>query len=403
MRKKAILVIAQVICSILGFILVKLIAQKFSPDVYGEYTLEFGLYTLIFGLIFSAPIQFTTSSFNNQFGYYGNRKFVSSWIISSILVLIILFGISKWTDYWSSEKSLIVLICFTIVQAAFKISTNYLNVQDKYIEYSVLNIIKSAFPVVFCFGLIYFDHLEFTSIDIWIIYMMGLIGSVTVFFAFKFSEIKLSNGKGTHREFYKELTRFGTPILLGTSIGWFTNYLDRYILDVFLTAHEVGIYSANYSLGSKALLLISPIFMVLITPKIYSDITIIEKKKIIKNHLWLFMTMALVILFVYLGYSSKISMFFLSASFSEGSDMIWSIHLAHIFLVGTGMLESVFFATKNTKVIFTGNVCAFVVTIIALLILIPVYGMFGAALSTISAFAARFVYVTYRFIRLNVT
>ena len=116
-----------------------------------------------------------------------------------------------------------------------------------------------------------------------------------------------------------------------TLIGWYIrtivlNLTDRYILDYFATSHEVGIYSANFTIAVQALALIcNPIFFAF-HPLLLNYAEENDDKKMIESRISYFTRIFILIAFPFVAYFSiyrnEISTIILGEEFAMGSMII---------------------------------------------------------------------------------
>lgn len=396
-KKRNYILFSQIISAIFGLFLGKLIATYIEPDSFGLYSLQFGVYTLLFSLFFSPPNQFYKSSINTLYQKIGFKHFGSSMLISNIIVVsFILFYLLFIQNEPVSLFFVFLILFFVPVNLFFKINSDYNNVVDDYKRFSLGTIVKSIAPVLFFIFFININSLRYSESDlIWIVNFFGfLVGS---FFIFNKKSIKIIPKKISFQNFFKSQLKFGLPLMLMALLSWSNNYLDRYIIEYYLDLKQVGLYNASYSLGSKFFLLISPLFLILLTPFVYKNESIKAKKKQINRYLAYFLIISIPILIATLFFYNYFGYLLLSENYSEGFILIFWIALAHFFLIATQIVETVFYAEKNTSIILFGVLISAIINLVLNLILIPHYGFIGAAYSTVLTFLARFIYIYISF------
>jgi hypothetical protein len=84
-----------------------------------------------------------------------------------------------------------------------------------------------------------------------------------------------------------------------------------------MTLKDVGIYNANYALGSKFFLLLSPIFMVILSPKIYKNISISLRKDEIKKIASKYLLTGILILTILFFNTDFIGLLFLNKTYDD--------------------------------------------------------------------------------------
>jgi O-antigen/teichoic acid export membrane protein len=65
----------------------------------------------------------------------------------------------------------------------------------------------------------------------------------------------------TDMVFFHRLAIYSFPLVAGNLSAWLLNLSDRYILQIYRSVQEVGIYSASYSIADKSVMLFVNLFM----------------------------------------------------------------------------------------------------------------------------------------------
>ncbi len=58
-----------------------------------------------------------------------------------------------------------------------------------------------------------------------------------------------------------EMAKYSVPLVLGNVAAWVLSLSDRYVIEFSRGAHEVGIYSVSYDIGSRSTMLMVTLFM----------------------------------------------------------------------------------------------------------------------------------------------
>jgi O-antigen/teichoic acid export membrane protein len=182
--------------------------------------------------------------------------------------------------------------------------------------------------------------------------------------------------------------------------SWINNYFDRFVIEYFLDVKCVGIYNANYAIGSKFFLLLNPFFLTLLTPSIYNSVSINIRKETIKKYSKLYVLTAIPILMSIFFGRDYIGFFLLSKNYESGFYLIFWISLAYFFLTLVYLYETIFYAESLTKVVLFSNIVSAIFNILLNILLVPQYGLNGAILATLISFIIRFLIVKFYFERL---
>lgn len=197
--------------------------------------------------------------------------------------------------------------------------------------------------------------------------------------------IKLT--KPSFRSFFP-LLKFGTPLLIASLGAWFVELSDRYLINYFGNISEVGIYSLNY--GIACVLIISWVALTNILladfSALYDQGRIKELEKRFGKILKYGIAFSLPGVFGLSFLAKPIIEVFSSKEFVSSYKVLIIVSIA-IFFYGI----FIHFATllnvlKKVKVLNLMWVFMGVVNIIFNILLIPKFGIIGAAVSTLISF-----------------
>ena len=181
----------------------------------------------------------------------------------------------------------------------------------------------------------------------------------------------------------KELVSFSLPLLMVATLSLLMAWTDVLMLGYFDTVANVGIYSAVLNTG----ILLSFVFQgfsFIFTPLIsefYSRDQIKEIRKIYKSSTrWTFsITFPLFLLFIL--FPDNILKILFNEEFVSGSTSLIILSFGIMFSVFIGLARETITSIGKTKIIFYFTLIAASSNFIINLILIPIYGMVGAAIA----------------------
>jgi O-antigen/teichoic acid export membrane protein len=190
--------------------------------------------------------------------------------------------------------------------------------------------------------------------------------------------------------FLKDALRYALPLLpAGLSI-WMLDRGDRLVIGYFMGPKSVGIYSANYALAGLLMLFQTPLQVTLL-PKVSSlwrtDLPAAVKYISLSNKL--FMTFAIPFVIgvpvIARGFLARL-----------GNDEIGAASGTLTFLVAAGvmlwgvsvMLTQVFYGARRTLPVGVVTVAGALLNLLLNLLLVPAWGVNGAAFATLVSYAA---------------
>jgi O-antigen/teichoic acid export membrane protein len=196
----------------------------------------------------------------------------------------------------------------------------------------------------------------------------------------------------------KEYLSFGVPTIPGNVAAWVVRSSDRYVISYFLGTFSVGIYSAGYGVGTIPSMLIQVLAFVLppALSKLYDEGRMEEVKMHLRYSLKYLLAAAIPFVFgaVVLAYP-VLRVFSTAEIASEGYLVVPLVALSTLFLAAYVPILQILVLVKKTKI--TGAIwisCALVNLGLNILV-VPHFGVVGAAITTLIAYALALGLTTY--------
>tara|TARA_Y100000034_G_C6909557_1_gene423538 strand:- start:7901 stop:9448 length:1548 start_codon:yes stop_codon:yes gene_type:complete len=194
----------------------------------------------------------------------------------------------------------------------------------------------------------------------------------------------------------KELLLFAVPLLFSDFLVDIAKWADTWFIGAFRTTSEVGIY--NVALPTANLLVLIPtalmaIFIPIIT-ELYAKDKLKEIKKIGKLiSKWIFFVNLPLIGFLII-FSKDLLRIVFGAEYVAAYPIITLLAIGHIFYSLYHIPANILQMIKKTRIIFLIFAIAVIINITLNAILIPTYGMIGAAIGTVSYFISLYILVS---------
>ena len=377
----------------------KLIALFVSPEDFGTYGIQFATFTFFSTLLIHPVIQYFKTCNTTLIPRIGVRPFITTLIAAIGISFLSISYFFYWYDGMIHWPLLVLLFLFLISSSFNSVLNDHLNITKRLIEFSKLGIIRSLssltfIAVFFCLGFTFISDVN----AIWAMHLFGGVVGLLVFGG-KY-RIHFASFKVNYVTFLKKYFRFGWPLIFLALWTWVNNYFDRYAIEYFFSIEEVGIYSASYGVGSKFFLVLSPIFMIMVTPHVYS-LTKKEQKKIeLLRYGRVYSIVAIPILIVIYFSRNTIGDLLLSDQYSQGFYLIFWIAFAFYLFTLARLYELYFYSEQKTKIILIANILSAFLNIVLNIILLKPYGLFGAAIATCASFLVHFATI-YIFLKLK--
>lgn len=386
---------AIIIPALLNLLAVMIFTRLFDPNEYGIYNLIISSTTVI-SAIFSQWVMQSTQKFRPEYVRENkmeefNRSIifliyivVINILIVSIIVYIFFSEIIIDIVYFSSVNLVLVQVLYNIGIVVFQSDM----MVNRYRFYQLLNgLFKFIFSIVLItlfykniIGIIWATGFALLILVIPMYKELGLFNKNIL----KFEKKKLYN-------FTKKMFSYGLPM-----IGWFLgNSLlglsDRYFINFFRGAEEVGIYAANYSLVSMGLGLLCSPLLTAAHPVIMNNVGEDNFRGIqqtITKFSRLFLIVTIPISIYIITFGSDIVGFLLGSNYREGSIIfpfiVMGIMLWNISMYGHKGHEIL----GKSKLMMLFVIISVIVNTIFNILLIPNYGYLGAAIATLIGYTS---------------
>ncbi|RHW42765.1 polysaccharide biosynthesis protein [Neobacillus notoginsengisoli] len=398
--------------AIINIILLMIFTRFFSPKEYGTYTIVVNT-TIILSSVLAQWIVLSVQRFRPEYSHNGtirefNRNlnrlllFISMGFLAAAVIFypFLPSGLVSYRDYyWSSVLLIISTIYFTVLGGVYQV-----DLQSK--QFRNLNVIQSIMKLVII--LIFVMAIYYSPVSfIWGTLAAQALVTIPML---RYAETgkmfrSMKAAKDSFFGFGKKFWRYGFPL-----IGWYIgttvmNLTDRFMIEYFRSSHEVGIYSANFTIAVQAIALIcNPLFFA-IQPIMMNEIQQhseqehIERR--ISNFTHLFIIIAMPFGVYFSIYRHEISELLLGNQFTSGAIII-PILIIGFFAWNIGLYGQLAYQiAKRTKEMFYFVFIAALTNFTLNLYFIPKWGFIGAAISTtigffvysglLAAFAHRFI------------
>lgn len=370
-----------------------IIARVLSIGDYGTFSLAIGIIGILLAfsrLGFTQAFRKFIPDFRVK-GEYGKIKnliifgistsFLFSLFISCIFIIFSsqiaeVFDISKLENLIKIFAILLPfytgLILISDILVSFKRAKERMIVEI--FGRGLLTLVLSAFALYYKRDLIFFSYFYVTSyiINFFFYYIML---EKKVFSLRKIQMKKIA---------YKRILKFSIPLLFVGIIAIFMRRSDMFLIGYFKTEREVGLYNAAFPLASTLLFFIQsfnmlfyPVASELYAKRNYNDLA--EVYKTVTR--WIFLlTFPIFLLYVFFS-KDFISLFFGSKYISaHGVLIILCIGMfVNAFFGAVGILLQVY---EKQNFIFKTQVLGVILNILLNIVLIPRYGIEGAAFAT---------------------
>ncbi|MFA0479616.1 oligosaccharide flippase family protein [Vibrio splendidus] len=370
----------RVFSSALSFFIFIFLAKNLSIDVFGMYSLSLA-YAAIITLIGFSIIKRSVVRLSSISGIYLSTLYTLTVYTSSfLLVLLMAFHIYGVDDFYLAVFFLAISIGIFDVQQEMNIY------YEKHLVFNLNLIFRSVLIFIFIF---------FTSIDDSSnIYQVLIVISVSYLMIALINMIRFRAlfSKVVSKEDIIYIAKFGFPLALSTGMVYVVDFFDRFYISKFLGPKEVGIYSGLYNLAQQVVGVIMIALYTYYWPKLAKKYEKpIHFKQIIYEYYQVFLVFSITMILTSYFFHDFIVENVLGFEFSQDSYVLFLIVLSIVISCAKAYCVDVFFLLRNqTKLIFGISFLSAFINVILNVILIPIYGLTGAAYSTLLTFLLSF-------------
>jgi len=380
----------------LSLILLPLYTLVLSPADYG--TLEL---LIVFATIVNLTIpleisqgiaRFYTSEQNPKIKVlYASSGFwftLASYAVFLVVSLIFSDELADLIMGQPGQRIVFELGCFYIfINGIFYVIQNQFRWELRSFQYAVVSLTMTFFTA---------------AVSVWLSYFMkwGLVGLLSGMLAGSLVGAVLGlwwlrssfQSHFSSKHLY-EMLQYSAPLVFSGIAIWVSLYVDRMMINHFLSVDDVGIYGVGYRLASIAALTMVG-FQGALTPLIYTHYQNPDTPNQLSKIFRIYVFFALLIFLFLTLFVSDILVIMTTPAFYGASDLMFflvpAILLASMYIFSPGIS-----IVKKTHLILWINIFGCMLNIGLNYLLIPIFGIKGAGMATMLSYAAIFTAYTF--------
>lgn len=394
LKETGIYLIGTIGVAVLSFIISLLYSSMFSPRDFGVYSIVSALYTLLFQL-FTGWMTHSILRYFPEEKDKDNATSLKNTLLLMLVIAFVLFSlIMVCACFHYKTKALLAQMCLTYIGVFFfegllLIINTFLRAEGNSKQYSintVLNgVIKSASLL-----LIYYV-IGYKNIVIIIISLLVSELLQCLYMFFKQHWNKIIAVQALNLKLASRIISYGFPLIAVSVVFNILTFSDRFIIDLFASKTDVGLYSYGYNMGNALFYTLTNAIMLGAYPRLTKEW--VEKGR---EHTERMMSSYLN-LFCYLLLPAVIGIIFVGERFIHCfcSDRYWDS--SYVFIITCisyavyGLVQYTnkpWELTKNSKMVLRLNVISAIINIVLNFALIPRFGYIIASATTLVSFLA---------------
>ena len=380
----------------ISFVMLPVYTRYLTPSDYGiieilEMTAD------VLSIFAGMGLVYTIAKFYYQYQTDQERQ----QLVSTIFIMVITFfffaclagvAVSPFVSFLvfgTKEYTFYLLIAFVnlFFQFLVYIPMAYIRTQQKPVFFVVVSSIKLMLQLFLNILLLVYLEMGVLGVLYSTLISSVIIGGWLTFYTFSQVRFRFS------RDMAVQLLRFGWPFIF-TGVGAFVlTYSDRYFLNYYWELSDVGIYALGYKFGFLLMMFpVTPLMNIWMVQRF----ELVNKEGYEKTFNQFFSWFSIITLTVVLIVSLTVHdvLRIMSApAFWDAYRVVPIILLAYFIQACTDFFNFGIFYTGKTKHMAYGTFLAVIVIIAMSFLLIPRFGIYGAAWATLVSFGARLGYV----------
>jgi O-antigen/teichoic acid export membrane protein len=187
------------------------------------------------------------------------------------------------------------------------------------------------------------------------------------------------------------MARYGVPLVAGNIAAWVLSLSDRYILEFTRGAHEVGIYSVSYDIGSRSTMLIVTLFMLASGPlsmRIWERHGEERSRVFVADVTRYFLLLGIPAVAGLIALSGPLMRIMAGEEFFEGRRILGYVGGGVLLLGMQQGFQAGLLFHKRTAILTGSVVLSGLLNVVLNLLLVPRYGYMAAAVTTLVSYAA---------------
>ncbi len=372
----------QIAAGLFTILLGKIVAVYFDPAEFGKYfiyTSAVSIYTMV---IATPLIQaFRHFYFKDKEDLVHFFRSIFLWMAFFVLIVLLILGTSGVLPF----LFVALIIGQILAQNNSALQIANINIHGNTTFQGVLQVLTPVFNLLLIFFIVFALHKQ-ASVFLW----ASLIGAELIILGLGYyyfldnRGVKLFSLKRLiSSPRFTALIRYVKPLMLLPVFIWIVNNLDRYLIDYFYSKEEVGIYSAAYSIGAKIFLLLAGGIIAYLNASVYKQVADPSQRENVYRdtvrRLGAYILFGFGIVVVIWFASDLIGRILLSAKYEASFALIPYLAMANLLVTSLFFIEQVIYALGDTKVVLYHYIVGAISNIGLNLLLIPGWGVFGAA------------------------
>lgn len=383
---------------LLGFISSPIITRIISPNQMGKFSMFNTITNLVLVIILLGIDQsYVRYYYEEDESNRGKllRTCVKIPIILNIIIGILFLIFYKSISIYIVAEESIVMIIFMIIHLTTSIISRFALLQVRMSQkaklYSMLNVIMKVSYLIFVWVLFYIYRDNYMTLI-----MATIISNLVMTLIAVFIEREQWFDKNLNciKSTKKDIIKYGIPFVFSMAITWIFQSVDRIAIKSFCGYEQVGLYSGAMNIISL-LNAFQNAFTTFWVPVAYEKFSSNPENKIFFTKVNKIVSVVMLLLAILLISSKDILVLLLGEEYRQAAFIFpFLVFMPIMYTISETTVLGINFKKKTNMHIYIAIISA-ITNIIGNMILVPLYGAKGAAISTGIAYIIFFISRTY--------
>ncbi|MFB5430450.1 lipopolysaccharide biosynthesis protein [Enterococcus casseliflavus] len=374
---------------IVSIIMVPLYTHYLSTEQYGQVDLIITAISLLLPIISlaigQAVIRFAVSHSNKE----SERQIFSNAVCINILALLLLLLIYPALNYFKVFDNYLELFLILLISQMFGETLSQFTRGIGKVKQYAFNGILTTF-IVACLNIFLLVTLDMGIVG----YLLSMIFSSVVSNIYLFLVVKgftLFSIKKIDKKLTRNMLVYSVPLIPNSIMWWVINGSTRYFILIFAGMSANGLFAVANKLPS-ILSIVTNIFSQAWQLSAFEEQDSADKSSfytlVFKNYyivLFLFASLIMVI-------NKPLITYTVGSDFVDSWKIVPFLLLASIYQSFSGFLGTSYTASLQTKGVFITSIYGSIVSVIANVLLIPLFGVYGAGVGSCIAFVTMYLF-----------
>lgn len=399
MKSFSLISLSQAITAVTNFGLLSLYTKYLPPSEFGKIALIW-MFVIIVSILIDGGLNTAFSIRYYKVSKEENTKHVYTIFTFNLIVVLLAYSffklfpalfqkILKLSIVTTDLNVVFLLILFMIVG---KFYNNILILSKKPKDYFFVNMFFNIVLIlssIVCLILLRDKYIAYLKSYLFAYLALFIMGVKYFIVHFKPKRNVISYSK------IMELLKLGIPLVPTTLVLMLVTWADRYILNIYCGLTIVGVYTAGYRFaGLISSFIIAP-FGQAMAPYVFKQYaeSIDEYRKTMGRIFKYYWISIICILIMYFVFVKELFNTFIGEQYVKGYNVIAILLFGVIFWGATSLLGATIIMKEKTKRMFLYTTISVLMNIGLNYLLIPKYGMYGAAVASLFSYIALYVMV----------